>query len=514
MPGMHEQYDIIIIGSGPGGGTLALKLAPTGKKILILERGEYLVREKQNWNTKSVFIDERYTAEERWYDKKDKPFRPGIHYFVGGNSKMYGAALFRFRESDFIEVKHADGISPAWPISYADLAPYYLEAEKIYHVHGERGADPTEPPEAHPYFYPAIKNEPRIQRLYDDLKSLGHKPFPLPMGLILNEEDMVKSPCIRCNTCDGFPCLIDAKADAQVVAVDPALEYPNVTLLTGRHVLRLVTDPSGKVVTTVIATHEGKHEEYSGNIIVVSCGAIQSAVLLLNSANDKHPKGLANGSDAVGRHYMCHNNSAFVALSMEENPTVFQKTIGLNDYYHGADDWDFPLGHIQMLGKSDGEMFKGDAPPFTPKTVLNQMARHALDFWLTTEDLPDPNNRVLLRNGKTLLHYTDNNVDAHNRLVKKLKDILKAIGGSHSIIPRNIFLSKKIPLAGTAHQNGTVRFGTDPTTSALDIHCKAHELDNLYVVDGSFFPSSAAVNPALTIAANALRVGDHLAKLL
>lgn len=508
-----EKYDIIIIGSGPGGGTLALKLAPTGKKILILERGHYLTREKENWDSKSVFVDNRYTAEETWIDKNNNPFRPGIHYFVGGNSKMYGAALFRLREVDFGEIQHAGGVSPAWPIGYKEFAPYYLEAEKLFHVHGLRGADPTEPPEDAPYFYPPVTNEPRIQKLYDDLTALGNKPFPLPVGLKLNEQNMPKSPCIRCNTCDGFPCLVDAKADAQVVSVDPALKYPNVTLLTGRHVLRLETDPTGKVIQKVIADHNGQHEEYSANVVVVACGAVQSAVLLLSSANEKHPNGLGNSSDVVGRHYMCHNNSAFCAVSMEENPTKFQKTLGLNDYYYRSDDFAYPLGHIQMLGKSDAEMFKGDAPRLTPLPVLNQLAKHSVDFWLTTEDLPLPENRVFIKDGKTHLHYTENNLEGHNRLVEKLKDLLNKIGGHH-YVPNNIYLVKKIPIEGTAHQNGTVRFGMDPKTSALDLHCKMHDLENLYVVDGSFFPSCGAVNPSLTIAANALRVGEHLSKIL
>jgi choline dehydrogenase-like flavoprotein len=242
---------------------------------------------------------------------------------------------------------------------------------------------------------------------------------------------------------------------------------------------------------------------------------VNSAALLLRSANDRHREGLANGSGVVGRHYMCHNNSVLLAISRRPNPTVFQKTLGVNDYYFGAADFDFPLGHIQMLGKSDVEMLKEGAPAFAPRFGLDFMARHSLDFWLTSEDLPDPENRVVVgRDGEIQLHYTENNVEGHRRLVARLKGMLHEIGCDEHLLPCSVYLGKKIPIGGTAHQCGTVRFGRDPRTSALDVHCKAHELDNLYVVDASFFVSSTAVNPALTIMANALRVGDHLRKRL
>jgi len=505
------HYDIVIIGTGAGGGTLAHHLANSGKRILMIERGGFLPREKDNWNSRAVFTDSKYKAHETWFDQENKPFHPGIHYYVGGNTKVYGAALLRMRKEDFGEVKHHGGLSPAWPTAYEELEPYYTQAEKLYHVHGLRGEDPTEPPSNSPYFYPPVKHEPRIQELFDKLKGLGHHPFHLPIGLRLNESDRAKSPCIKCNTCDGFPCLVDAKADAQVISVEPALAFPNVTLLINAYVERLETSESGREVARIIVKRDGKEESYSGSIVVVSCGAINSAALLLRSANSRHPQGLANHSGAVGRHYMCHNNSALVAVSSRLNDTYFEKTLGLNDFYFRSEDWEYPLGHIQMLGKSDGEMFKGDAPPFTPLALLNTMARHSLDFWLTSEDLPDPENRVTLgANGEIHLHYTVNNLEGHKRLVKKLEQMLNKIWPSSVLRPFQTYLGKKIPIAGTAHQVGTVRFGDDPQTSVLDRHCKAHELDNLYVVDGSFFVSSSAVNPGLTVMANALRVGDHL----
>lgn len=508
-------YDVIIIGTGPGGGTLAHKLAPSGKKILLLERGDYLPREKDNWSSKTVFIDNKYKAKETWKDKDGNTFHPGIHYNVGGNSKVYGAALLRMRAEDFGELKHHGGISPEWPISYDDLESYYTQAEHLYHVHGIRGEDPTEPKASAPYKYPALTHEPRIQELHDDWQRCGYKPFHLPVGVMLNKEHKEQSACIRCSTCDGFPCLVNAKADSQVVCVDPALKYPNVSLVTGALVTRLETDASGQEVTAVHVERNGIKKTYQGSLVVVSAGAINSAALLLKSANDRHPNGLANSSDLVGRNYMCHNNSAMLAISKRPNPTVFQKTIGLNDFYFPSAEWDYPMGHISMIGKQDLESLRAGAPAFAPDKALDAMAKHSLDFWMTSEDLPDPNNRVLVgKDGTITLAYTENNLDAHRRLAAKLKSMLNHIGCEDHLIPQHLYFGKKIPIAGTAHQCGTVRFGHDPKTSVLDVNCKAHGLDNLYVVDASFFVSSSAVNPSLTIIANALRVGDHLLERL
>ncbi|PKP09522.1 MAG: dehydrogenase [Bacteroidetes bacterium HGW-Bacteroidetes-4] len=506
-----EHFDLIIIGTGAGGGTLARKLAPTGKKILILERGNYIPREKENWDTEEVFLKGRYKAKENWTDKNGKSFHPGIHYCVGGNTKVYGAALLRMREQDFKELKHHGGISPAWDISYQDLAPYYLEAEKLYSVHGLRGSDPTEPFDENPYSLPPIEHEPRIQELFNNVKQLGLKPFPLPIGF--NNSPKNGDSQVVLDRFDGFPDPTESKADAHVVGIKEALKFENVTLLTNAYVNRLITDASGKSVKKVEVELNGEFINYSANTVIVSAGAVNSAALLLRSANEKHPNGLANGSDVVGRHYMAHNNSAMIALSTKPNPTKFGKTFAINDYYFGADDFDFPLGHIQMLGKSDAEMFREDAPSFAPGLTLEYMAKHALDFWMTSEDLPLAENRVTLdKNGNIKLSYTENNLEGHKRLQKKLRWILEHVGCETHVLPNNVYLGKKIPIAGTAHQCGTIRFGNNPKTSALNTNCRAHEVENLYVVDGSFFPSSSAVNPALTIMANALRVGDHLIK--
>jgi choline dehydrogenase-like flavoprotein len=510
------SYDVIVIGSGAGGGTLVRHLAPSGKRILLLERGDWLRREPQNWLAQDVFVDGRYISPDTWYYENGEPFQPQVHYFVGGATKLYGAALYRLRREDFGELRHHDGVSPAWPISYEDMEPYYTRAEQLYQVHGARGEDPTEPPASAPYPYLAVSHEPRIQQLSDDLAKAGLHPFHAPCGILLDEANMPFSTCVRCDNCDGFPCLVHAKSDAEVISVRPALEHSNVTLRTGAEVVRLECNPAGTAVTGVTVEHDGERETFEGDIIVVSCGAANSAKLLLASKCDTHPNGLANGSDQVGRNYMFHNSQAVLALSQEPNPTVFQKTLGLNDFYlSGGDDFEFPLGNIQMVGKSQSPMFRGEKPGetrFAPTWTLNEVASHAVDFWLSTEDLPEPENRVKLApDGNVVISYTPSNEEPKQRLFERLKSMLGDLGMHHGhLLPHHAYLKNEIPVAGVAHQAGTCRFGADPASSVLDTDCKAHELDNLYVADTSFFPSIGAVNPALTAMANALRVGDHL----
>jgi choline dehydrogenase-like flavoprotein len=516
---MDKRYDVIIIGSGAGGGTLARQLAPSGKNILILERGDWLKREANNWDAAAVFEQNRYVSSETWYDRHGKPFQPQVHYFVGGATKLFGAALYRLRREDFGELRHHDGVSPAWPITYEDLEPYYTRAEQMYHVHGLRGRDPTEPPTSAPYPREPVSNEPRIQQLCDDLVAAGYHPFPAPCAVMLNERNIAYSTCIRCQTCDGFPCLVHAKSDAEVVAVRPALEFPNVALLRNAKALKLKTNADGTAVTEVVAEVGGEREVFHGDIIVVSCGAANTAKLLLMSASGTHPNGLANGSDQVGRNYMFHNSQAVLAISLEPNPTMFQKTIALNDFYFGMDGFEYPMGNIQMIGKSVGPMYRGEKSIETallPLAVLNDLAHHALDFWLTTEDLPDPENRVTVDSaGNLTLSYTPNNQVPRQKLYEKLKSMLGQLGMYQGhLIPRSIYMKSDIPIAGCAHQAGTCRFGMDAKSSVLDVNCKAHELDNLYVVDTSFFVSIGAVNPSLTAIANAIRVGDHLLQRL
>lgn len=512
---VNEHYDVIIIGTGAGGGTLAKALAPSGKKILVLERGPFLTKEKANWDSQEIYGKGRYRSSEVWYDKDGKPMDTPTYYYVGGNTKFYGATLYRFREGDFEKVIHKDGISPEWPLKYQDFAPYYTQAERLYEVHGMRGLDPTEPPSSEDYPYPAISHEPYIEQIYYRLKDRGFHPSYQPLAIKLNEVNRFLSACIRCNTCDGFPCLVNAKADADINAVRPAMVDSNLTLLTEAKVLCLHTSASGREITGVETEIAGNRQIFSGDIVVVACGAINSAVLLLKSANDQHPNGLANSSDLVGRNYIKHNIAAIVGLSIKPNPTVYPKTLAVNDFYWGEKDFPYPMGHVQTLGDINEYRAAANTPPFIPKAILPKgvykaVADRTTGWFLMGEDLPDANNRVRAKGDKIFLEYTNNNEEAFNRFIKRWIQVLKSIE-PHSNSPFSIYVTTKMPFG---YQCGTCRFGEDPKTSVLDLNCRTHDVDNLYVVDGSFFPSSGAVNPTLTMMANALRVGEHLLERL
>ncbi|MUG99301.1 dehydrogenase [Scytonema sp. UIC 10036] len=517
----NTHYDVIIIGTGAGGGTLAYHLAPSGKKILILERGSFLPREKENWSALEVYQRERYHTQEQWYDVNNKPFRPAMNYWVGGNTKVYGAALLRLRERDFERVEHKDGISPEWPLKYHDFEPYYTQAEQLYDVRGQAGVDPTEPFRTSPYPYAPVHHEPRMQELVDCLQGAGLHPFHLPLGLKLNEVDKTLGNCIRCNTCDGFPCLTRGKADADVNCVQPIRHHANITLLTEARVTRLHTSPSGQEVTQVEAQISGEPQFFTGDIIVVSCGAINSAALLLRSHNDKHPNGLANSSDQVGRNLMKHVCMAMVQLNLKINPSVYQKTIAISDFYWGEPDFPYPMGLIQNTGNVLADMLPAEVPALLapllkmrPGAELKTVADRTVGWWLQTEDLPDSENRVRVEGDRLYLNYKPNNLEAGDRLAKRWVGILKKGDRAEHLVPFSLYPRNMMPLQSVGHQNGTCRFGEDPTTSVLDINCRTHDVDNLYVVDGSFFPSSSGVNPTLTIIANSLRVGDLLLQRL
>jgi choline dehydrogenase-like flavoprotein len=520
---IHEHYDLIVIGSGPGGASLAQRLAPTGKRILILERGDYLPRSEKNWSSQSVFVDGLYQAKETWTNSLGKTFSPALHYFVGGNSKVYGGALLRLRERDFGEVEHAGGISPAWPLDYGVFEPYYAQAEQLFHVHGQRGEDPLEPWASTPYPHPPVRHEPRIAHLDADLRRVGLHPFHLPLGILLDQQPdgspTPTSTCMRCSFYDGFPCLLNGKADAQVICIEPMLAaYENVTLMTKAYVSRLGTDPSGRKVDAVHVKRNGVEEIHSADIVVVACGALSSALLLLRSASEQHPDGLANGSGQVGRNYMRHHMSVLMALMPEANDTVFQKTLAFSDFYFGSDDWQYPLGLVQMCATSHAPQIRGEVLPpwleWLPRAPFEQMARHSMDFWLQAEDLPHPDNRIYYRDGLVHLDVKETNPQALHHLKRKLKQVLTQAGHPHLLLKRSLYFGKDILLDGTAHQAGTARFGTDPATSVLDLDCRAHEIDNLYLADASFFPAIGAVNPTLTIIANALRVADKIKERL
>lgn len=495
-----DSYDIVIVGSGMGGGTLAYALKDSGARILLLERGDFLPRERENWDVGEVFGKKRYRNAEQWYSEDGKPFHPGTYYYVGGNTKFYGASLARFRASDFEAVEHQDGTSPAWFLSYTDMAPWYARAEQVYGVHGQDD-DPTLRRIGDPFPFPAVPHERPIERAAGGLARHGLTPSHIPLGIDLRE----RGRCIRCHTCDGFPCLVDAKFDADVSCVRPAVASGSVELVTNADVRRILTDDSGRRTTGVeVSGRDGSFRVRAG-IVVVSGGAVNSAALLLRSANGSHPDGLANSSGAVGRHYMVHNNTVMVGVApWRKNRSVFQKTLYFNDFYEkGTAEHPFPLGHVQLIGKLRGEHLAAQRP-FIPKWALELAAGRSIDWWLFSEDLPDPGNRITLRpDGAIQVTWKPNNVAAHKALIREVRKAVRAMGYP-------LVFSETTGIEVNSHQAGTVRAGTDPADSVLDPTCRAHDVENLYVVDSSFFPSLPVINPALTIAANAFRVADAI----
>jgi choline dehydrogenase-like flavoprotein len=496
-----KKYDVVIVGSGMGGGTLAFALKDAGASVLLIERGDFLPTEPQNWDPQEVFGKKRYKNAEQWFDPQGKPFDPGTYYYVGGNTKLYGSSLVRFRREDFDETDHADGKSPEWFLSYDDMAPYYSLAEKTYRVHGDESEDPTlVRNEAFPY--PAIPHEPTIQRIADSMAAAGYTPSHLPLGVDRREG----GACILCKTCDGFPCNVLAKSDADVNCIRPAIASGNVEILTNAYVSRVYTVDGGKRAGGVEVEHRGVTFRVDAEKVVVSGGAVNSAALLLRSADENHPDGLGNSSGQVGRNYMVHNNSIMVAIDpLRKNTSTFQKTLYFNDFYlKGNKEHSYPLGHVQLIGKLQAPMMKGQAP-YMPDWALSMAANRSTDWWLFTEDLPDPENRVTLApSGKIQINWKPNNVEAHHALVRETRRMLRKVGYA-------FIFSAGTGIEVNSHQAGTVRAGSDPKTSVLDETCQSHDVENLYVVDSAFFPSLPVMNPALTIAANAFRVADAIA---
>ncbi len=497
---MNQHYDIIIIGTGAGGGTMAQALSQTSARVLILERGDFVPQEDENWDPEAVWKHLRYRTKERWIDDRGREFTPYTHYGVGGNTKYWGSVLYRLRREDFQAVEHVDGLSPAWPIDYHTLEPYYARAERLYHVRGAEGFDPTEPSRG-PYPHPPVPHEPGMAAIVENLRAQGLHPSPLPLGLLRVGED---DGCILCNTCNSFVCKRHAKSDAEVCCVRPALQRPNVTLWTNATARRLFTDPSGRRVDAVEVERNGETLRIQAPLVIVACGAVNSAALLLRSSNDKHPHGLANSSGLVGARYMAHLATMMQGFHpFRKNSTVFQKTVAINDFYLHGPGTAYPLGQIQSQGRTHGVMAQ-TVVPWIPLWAFEAWVSRGVDWLVMSEDLPRVENRVTLdREGRIHLRYRPNNLRTHRQLVVKTRRILRRLGFW-------IVVKHSHGNTNTTHQCGTLCFGTDPRSSVLDIYCRAHDVENLFVVDASFFPSSAAVNPGLTIAAQALRVADHI----
>jgi choline dehydrogenase-like flavoprotein len=496
-----EHYDVVVIGSGAGGGTLAQALSATSARVLIVERGDHVPQEPENWDPEAVWRQLRYRTAEEWIDERGEAFRPYTHYNVGGNTKFWGSVLYRLRREDFQAREHEDGVSPAWPIDYDTLEPYYERAERLYHVHGAFGDDPTEPSRRTPFPHAAVPHAPAIAALVERLRGQGLHPSPLPLGVI---DPGLPNGCVLCNTCNSFPCRIHRKSDAEVCGVLPAIRQPNVRLWTNAYAQRLLGDASGRRVEAVEVVRGEEVIRVEAPVVVVSCGAVNSAALLLRSAHPTHPSGLANSSGLVGKRYMAHLATMMQGFHpFRRNDTVFQKTVAINDFYLRGPDTPYPLGQIQSQGRTHGVMAQS-VVPWMPLWAYDAWVARGVDWLAMTEDLPYEENRVTVEpDGRIRLRYRPNNLRPHARLVAETTRMLKRLGFwmvmTHSHQAKN-----------TTHQCGTVVFGSDPRTSVLDPFCRAHDVENLFVVDASFFPSSAAVNPGLTVAAQALRVADHI----
>lgn len=488
---LGRHYDVAVVGSGAGGATIAYALARRGVKVLLLERGQYIPQEAGN-QAPDAFQGNKYRTTE-WVVYPDGTRQPsGMLYAVGGQTKVYGATLARFREQDFDEVPYPDGISPKWPITYADLEPYYCEAEEIYRVHGSVEGDPTEPFHSRPYPFPPIPHDPYVRRMVDRLSEQAVHPSFVPRGIDLRPGGR----CVFCTLCDGYVCPSHGKLDAEAACVQPALSTGNLDLLTGALCRRLITDPSGDRIIAAEVEHERTMITVRADIFIVSCGTLGSATLCLRSANSAHPSGLANSSGLVGRNLMMHNGKWLaVGNRLLPIPRMHQKTFLINDFYFGTPGIAHRLGMIQAAGQ-DGQ-----------KSFIH---RRSVSLVLTTEDLPDPDNRVTLTaDGDTHVSYHGNNTRPFRDLAEITRDLFAKSGYQVGKLRhyRDGDLVKAVP---HPHAVGTMRFGDDPATSVLDPNCRSHDVPNLYVMDGSFMPSSGAMNPALTIMAQALRTADHI----
>lgn len=490
------QTDVIIIGSGMGGATVAAALAPTGRRILILERGDYLRPSPKDRDAQAIFGDGHFRPDEEWLDGQDQLFNPGNYYNVGGNSKFYGAALIRYRAEDFGVVQHPGGTTPGWPISYDDLEADYQAAEQLYAVRGCLNEDPTEPRHSGDYTHPPIPDEPDIADLRRRLARVGLTPASVPLGV-----DIDTWLAAGQTTWDAYPDTCGGKMDAETCGLKTALEHDTVTLMTGCRVTKLTTGPNGQI-TEVLFEEDGQPKTLSAPIVILAAGAVQTAALLLTSANDNHPTGLANRSDQVGRNFMNHNCSAVIAMHpFRRNRAVYQKTLMVNDFYRATPSNPMPLGNIQMLGKITGPILAANTN--LPRWLAGAIAARSFDFYAMSEDLPNPDSRVTLHNGQIKLDWQRSNWDAHTKLVQALKSKLRQAG-----FP--ILISRPFDRRTPSHQCGTARMGHDPAKSVVDTVCRSHDHKNLFIMDASVLPTSAAVNPALTIAALALRAARHI----
>lgn len=474
---------------------MAYALAPSGANILILEHGSQLPRHPKNRDARAIFQQGCFRTDELWYDRKGQAFGPGNYYFHGGNTKFYGAVLMRYRAADFDGVEHLEGAAPPWPFRYDELEPWYQRAEELFRVRGELGTDPTEPRHSGTYPFPPVPDEPAIAELRSRLAGAGLHPSSLPLGV-----DIDRWLAGGQTPWDAFPDARSGKMDAETCALLPALEHRNVRIESGAEVLRLIPDADGRAVSEVEYRQYGTVERARAKTFILAAGAVRSAKVLLASGEG----GLANRSDAVGRHFMNHNLTALLAYDRKfRNDSVYQKTIGLNDFYLDDGRGGAPLGHVQLFGRVTAQVMKGIAKLPVPEWLLDLWTRHSADILLMSEDLPNPKSRVRLDGDRLVLDWQRSNLKSHGILRQRMAERLRAAGFQFT-------LSRPFDRNTTSHQCGTIRIGDDPNSAPLNAFGQAFDHPNLFVTDASSLVTSAAVNPSLTVAAMALRTADHL----
>lgn len=494
-----DSADIVIIGSGMGGATMAWALADTGAKIVILEKGHQLQDSPEARDPRAIFQRGHFRPKENWYSPDGTAFNPGNYYYHGGNTKFYGAVLLRYRSEDFDGLEHADGSTPAWPFRYSELAPFYDTAERLYKVCGSLGEDPTEPQHQGAYPFPPVPDEPSIADVRARLKRLGLNPSSLPMGLDLDRW-LARAP----TTWDTFPDARNGKMDAETCALLPALKHPNVTIFSGAEVARLIPAADGKVIESVEYRVGHEIRKIRCGKVVLAAGAVRSAVILLASGQN----GLANRSDMVGRNFMNHNLTALLGFNPKfVNESVYQKTFAVHDFYlSDGTAGGPPLGTIQLFGRISGAILKSRVK-YVPEAMLDWISKHAIDFFAMSEDLPNPASRVRLDGDRIILDWKRSNMTGHRLLVSRFRDILREIGFPMVFTQ---LMDRRTP----SHQCGTVRLGDDPAKAPLDPFGRAFDHPNLFVTDASALVTSAAVNPSLTVAALSLRASEEIRRSL
>ena len=495
-----NHYDVIVIGSGAGGGTLAGAMSRKGKTVLVLERGGAMALEDQNVADVDLFRKDRYHPKnERWFGPDGDPFPPQTTYARGGNTKIWGAVLERMREQDFGEVVLQDGISPAWPLDYAELAPYYRQAEQLYRVHGKAGVDPTEPSRNEEFMAPPKPLEPFLEPLRSALERQGCHPYDIPISWSEDRDD--------------------PSGDAQLFGLQVG-DPDRLTVRDHARVLRLHVNPGGRVIRGVEAEVNGDVWLFSADVVVLAAGAINTPAILLRSDNAHHPKGISNGSDQVGRNLMNLQLTSILQLATERNSGRYGRSLAINDYYWGDKNVSFPLGHIQAAGGVLQDALFAESPPvlslvtkLIPDFGLERLASRSVAWWAMTEVRPDPHNKVWLNNEQIRINYIPNNREAHDRLVYRWIDTLKDVENdpiTKVVLKAPTHARGEAPLSVVGFGCGTCRMGEDAASSVVDPQGKCHELENLYIADSSVFPSCPSVGPGLTVIALALRLADHL----